>query len=204
MAHHGRVRRGTGGAAAVVAVVLLGGCSPSTSAPVPAVTSAQPGGTATIGQPAPRPPAAAFEAVVTAVVDGDTLRATVAGRRGEVKVRLIGVDTPETRRPGVGVQCWGPQASAAMSALAPPGTRLRAAFQPEQRTDRYGRDLWDLWLPDGRFLQGELVARGDAVARSYPPTTAHASYLEGLQDAARAAMLGLWRACPAAEVPRHD
>ena len=142
--------------------------------------------------------------MVTDVVDGDTLHATVAGRSGEVKVRLIGVDTPETRRPGAPVQCWGPEASAAMAALAAPGTRLTAAFQPEQRTDRYGRDLWDVWLPDGRFLQGELVARGDAVARSYPPTTAHATYLDAVQDVARAAGLGLWRACPTEEIPRHD
>ena len=201
MGHHVGVRR-LGGLSGLLAAVALAACAPDAAdaeAPSPQAPTS-----VAVALPVPRPPAGAFDAVVTDVVDGDTLHATVAGRRGEVKVRLIGIDTPETRRPGTPVQCWGREASAAMSELAQPGTTITAAYQPEQRTDRYGRDLWDLWLPDGRFLQGELVARGDAVARSYPPTTAHASYLEGLQDAARAAMLGLWRACPAAEVPRHD
>jgi micrococcal nuclease len=137
------------------------------------------------------------------VVDGDTVHADVPGR-GEVKVRLIGIDTPETHKPQTSVQCFGPGATRATEALLPLGTRVTAAFEREHRTDRYGRDLWDVWLPDGRFLNGVLVAAGAAVARSYPPTTDHAAYLLAEQQAARAAGLGLWSSCPADQIPRHD
>jgi micrococcal nuclease len=53
---------------------------------------------------------------VLSVIDGDTLKVrTSSGRR--ITVRLIGVDTPETRKPGRGVECGGRQATAAMRKL---------------------------------------------------------------------------------------
>jgi micrococcal nuclease len=131
------------------------------------------------------------------------VHASVAGR-GEVKVRLIGIDSPETRKPGTPVQCYGPQATAAAKALLPVGTTVAAAFEANHRTDRYGRDLWDLWLPDGRFVNGALVAQGAAVARSYRPTTDHAAYLLAQQGRAQAAHSGLWGACPVSAIPKHD
>src|SRR3954468_17048446 len=75
-------------------------------------------------------------AVVTRVVDGDTLHVrTSAGR--EVKVRLLGIDTPETHRPGTPVECGGRQASASMARLAPRGARVTLATDPTQdRVDR--------------------------------------------------------------------
>ena len=67
--------------------------------------------------PPPDPPArTSFYAVVTAVVDGDTIRV----RRGPYRthtVRLIGIDTPETKRPGTPVECGGPNATSNMFRL---------------------------------------------------------------------------------------
>ena len=99
-------------------------------------------------------------AVVTRVVDGDTLHVrTSAGR--EVKVRLLGIDTPETHRPGTPVECGGRQASASMARLAPRGTRITLATDPTQdRVDRYGRLLAYVWLPDGQLAETEQLESG--------------------------------------------
>src|SRR3954453_17871133 len=69
-----------------------------------------------------------FAAQVVRPVDGDTLVARAAGRT--FYVRLLGIDTPETHRPGTPVECGGPQATARMSALAPPGTNIRLETDP--------------------------------------------------------------------------
>ena len=81
-------------------------------------------------------------------------------------MRIIGVDTPETVKPDTPVRCYGPQASAFTKHLLPAGTVIRAAHEPGGDVDRYGRQLWDVWLPDGRFLESVLAAAG--AARAYP------------------------------------
>lgn len=83
---------------------------------------------------------AAFDATVERVVDGDTVR--VVARGFQTTVRLVGIDTPETRRPGTPVQCWGPEATRRARHLLPQGSRVRVAADPTQdRRDRYGRFL---------------------------------------------------------------
>ena len=140
----------------------------------------------------PPVPPGAFRATVDRVVDGDTLVATPAGQPGEVYVRVIGVDTPETVKPGTPVRCYGPQASAFTKHLLPAGTPIVAAHEPGGDTDAYGRQLWDVWLPDGRFLESVLVAAGTARPYPYPPQTQHAALLAALADQARAQQRGLW------------
>ena len=140
----------------------------------------------------PAVPADAFGAVVVRVVDGDTFLARTAGSRKAVRVRVVGVDTPETVKPDVPVRCYGPQASAFTKHLLPPGAQVTAAHEPGGDTDRYGRQLWDVWLPDGRFLESVLVTSGAARAYPFPPQTEHAALLASLQDTARSAQRGLW------------
>src|SRR4051812_36057081 len=79
-------------------------------------------------------------ATVVRSVDGDTIRVQVDGR--EQSVRLLGIDTPETHRPGTPIECGGPQASAFMEKLVRPGTRVVLESDPTQDSiDRYGRML---------------------------------------------------------------
>ena len=140
----------------------------------------------------PAVPPDAFHAQVVRVVDGDTFVARIAGSGTALRVRVIGADTPETVKPGVPVRCYGPQASTFTKHLLPPGTEVLAAHEPGGDTDRYGRQLWDVWLPDGRFLESVLVATG--AARAYPisPQVEHASLLAALQQSARDDHRGLW------------
>jgi micrococcal nuclease len=143
---------------------------------------------------APSPPAEAFAATVERVVDGDTFLARQDGRR--LRVRLIGIDAPESVQPDAPVECFGPESARALGKLLPPGTRLMAAYQGMPEHDQFGRELWDVWV-DGRFLQAELVTRGLARARVYRPQTRYADLLEQLGEDARQARVGLFAACPA-------
>ena len=141
----------------------------------------------------PKPPGRAFEARVERVVDGDTF---IAVRRGErLRVRLIGVDSPETVRPGYPVECWGPEASRLLTRTLPVGLRVTAAYQDGGRLDPFGRELWDVWLPDGTFVQAKLVRRGAAEAVAYEPQTDHARRLDEIEARARANDVGLWGSC---------
>jgi micrococcal nuclease len=100
-----------------------------------------------------------IDARVVRVVDGDTLVASAGGR--SFYVRLLGIDTPETHRPGTPVECGGPDASASMGALAAPGERVQLQPDPGQdRVDRYGRLLAYVWLEDGRLLEDEQLRSG--------------------------------------------
>lgn len=141
----------------------------------------------------PRAPARAFEARIERVVDGDTVVARLRGARP--RVRLIGIDAPESVTPGAPVECWGPEAAAMLRALLPPGITVRAAYQPGGRRDRYDRELWDVWLPDGRFLQAVMVRRGAAAAVAYPPQLAHSDLLERVESGAIEHRRGLWGSC---------
>src|SRR3954471_9642952 len=142
----------------------------------------------------PAQPSDAFAARVVRVVDGDTLLATPAGGSGAVRVRVIGVDTPETVKPGSPVACYGPQASAFTKHLLPPGAVIHAAHERGGDVDRFGRQLWDVWLPDGRFLESVLVSAGAARAYPYPPQVEHADLLGRLAGQARVQRRGLWGA----------
>jgi micrococcal nuclease len=142
----------------------------------------------------PATPSGAFAARVVRVVDGDTLLAAPAGGSGVVRVRVIGVDTPETVKPGTPVRCYGPQASAFTKHLLPPGSVVHAAHESGGDVDRYGRQLWDVWLPDGRFLESVLAAAGAARAYPYPPQVEHAEVIGRLAALARAQRRGLWGA----------
>jgi len=142
----------------------------------------------------PQVPPAAFPAAVDRVIDGDTIVARKQGKR--LRVRLIGIDAPESVQPDAPVECFGPESARALAKLLPPGTRLMAAYQGMPEHDQYGRELWDVWV-DGRFLQAELVSRGTARARVYRPQTQYADFLEQLGEDARQAHVGLFARCPA-------
>jgi micrococcal nuclease len=137
-------------------------------------------------------PAASRVGTVTEIVDGDTIHVRLGGRRE--KVRYIGVDTPESRKPNTPVQCFAKAATAANARLVA-GRRVRLRTDVETR-DRYGRLLAYVYrLPDGLFVNAELVRRGFATVLTIPPNVAHADEFLRLQRQARAAGRGLWRAC---------
>jgi len=139
-------------------------------------------------------PGARMEAVVTRVVDGDTIHARVDGR--DERVRYIGMDTPETVKPNTPVQCYGEAASAANRRLVA-GARVELHLGAETR-DRYGRLLAYVYRRrDGLFVNAALVRDGFARTLTIPPNDQHAGELGGLERRARAERRGLWAACAA-------
>ena len=128
--------------------------------------------------------------VVERVVDGDTVIVRADGEA--LRVRLLGIDTPETVDPDRPVGCFGPEASAYTKHLLT-GRSVTLVYDRELH-DRYGRLLAYIYLR-GRFVNAALVELGYARTMSIPPNTAHAGELASLERRAALDGRGLWGAC---------
>jgi micrococcal nuclease len=132
---------------------------------------------------------------VARVVDGDTIRVELPA--GEEPVRYIGVDTPESVKPGSPVECFAKRASAFNERLVG-GERVRLVYDVERR-DRYGRLLAYVYRArDGLFVNAELVRRGYATVATFPPNVRHEREFRRLAKRARMSGLGLWSKCEGA------
>jgi endonuclease YncB( thermonuclease family) len=96
-------------------------------------------------------------AVVTHVVDGDTIDVEIDGV--EYTVRYIGVNTPETVDPRRGVECFGPEASAFNKQLVEGQT---VGLEKDVSETEYGR-CCGMWL-GGEMVNATLVRRLRAVS----------------------------------------
>ena len=127
-------------------------------------------------------------------VDGDTIVIKIEGR--QEKVRLIGINTPESVDPRRPVQCFGREASAHLDELLPPGTPLRIVRDVEAR-DRYDRLLAYVYrADDGLFVNLAQIRDGYARLYTFPPNVAHVDQLRDAERQAREAGAGLWSSCP--------
>ncbi len=130
---------------------------------------------------------------VLRTVDGDTILVRMADGRQE-RVRYIGMDTPESVKPGTPVQCFAKKASALNEQLVG-GHRVKLVEDVEAR-DRYGRLLAYVYRePDGLFVNEELVRRGYARPATFPPNVRFVGEIATLAREAHAAGRGLWSAC---------
>ncbi len=119
---------------------------------------------------------------VVRVIDGDTIRVCcVFGDR--VKVRYIGVDTPETHHPMKGIEPFGKEAAEANRKLVD-GKTVRMEFDVQQ-FDKYGRILAYIYLEDGTFVNAWLVENGYAMVMTVPPNVKHQVLFLKLQREAR-------------------
>ena len=134
-------------------------------------------------------------AYVNRVVDGDTIEVILAGKKE--KVRLIGIDAPETVDPRRPVGCYGVEASKEMTSLvANKNVTLKTDSQSSDR-DKYQRLLRYVYTENGDFINAEMVQKGYAFAYKVFPF----DYLEVFSDyekEARDSDLGLWdpNVCP--------
>ena len=140
------------------------------------------------------------QAVVSRVVDGDTIGVRITGRvegpgagRAEVggsyDVRLLGIDTPESVKPGSPVECFGKEASAALAALL--GDREVRLVDDVEETDGYDRLLRYVYLGD-EMANARLVVNGYAFAYTYPPNVRWSEVFVQLEREAREEDRGLW------------
>jgi micrococcal nuclease len=131
-------------------------------------------------------------ALVLKVVDGDTMDIR-DDDRGRLRVRLLGIDTPETKKPDYTVGCWGPEATQfAVTTML--GQRVALQTDPTQdRTDRYGRTLAYLVRGDGWDYSVESVRAGAAKSFVYEDNPVlRYDAIEAAEAEARSAVRGLW------------
>jgi micrococcal nuclease len=133
-------------------------------------------------------------AKVVSVVDGDTIEL----ESGE-KLRYIGIDTPETKHPRKGVECFGREASNKNKELVEGKTILMQKDVSE--TDKFGRLLRYIYLPspttsdEALFVNQYLVEQGYAFAVSFPPDIAQNTQFKEAELYAREHNVGLWNIC---------
>ncbi|MCG7427954.1 thermonuclease family protein [Helcobacillus sp. ACRRO] len=125
---------------------------------------------------------------VISVIDGDTVIMSIAGE--ETTVRLLNVDTPETKDPNKPVQCMGPEAAEWLAQRLPAGTEVELEYD-EERTDRYGRTLAAVSV-GGSLINREIAEQGLGVAVSYEPNTQFFSTVRAGQKEAEEGKRGLF------------
>jgi endonuclease YncB( thermonuclease family) len=132
---------------------------------------------------------------VTRVIDGDTLVLD----KGE-KIRLIGIDTPETKDPRKPVQYFGQEATNFTRQMVE-GKKVWVEFdQANSATahkDKYGRTLGYVFREDGKFLNAEIISQGYGQAYTKYPFK-YANEFRALEQQARSRNIGLWNASAAA------
>ena len=132
-------------------------------------------------------------AAMERVVDGDTIDIAIGGNTE--RVRLIGINTPETKHPTKGMECFGPEASAYTEQLLPKGTKLRVERDVEAR-DKYGRLLLYVYIENSNvFVNLDLVLQGYARPMVFEPNTAHKADFAQAATQAELRNVGLWQAC---------
>ena len=173
-------------AAIALSALLLTGCTPSEPAEAGAPSTGD--GGAPSAQPVVAQPSSTLEAgdpaTVVRVVDGDTIVVRRDGR--EETVRLLNIDTPETKHPNKAVQCLGPEATEALETILRPGDDVVLRYDLE-RTDRYGRTLAGVF-EDEVLVNAEIARQGLGVPvvfepnrRFYPEVLAAWNEAEGEQ-----------------------
>ena len=129
---------------------------------------------------------------VSKITDGDTFYVTTSSSE-KYKIRLIGIDAPETRNVGVKVrkEYFGTEAKNFVTQLLR-NKKVKLTFDV-QKTDRYGRVLAYVYLENGIFLNQYLVEKGYAVVSTFPPNVKFVEKFTQAERNARKLKLGMWK-----------
>ena len=136
------------------------------------------------------PPLNSFteKAIVKWVYDGDTL--LLNDKR---KIRIIGIDTPETRHHKQKAQAYGAKAREALRELLNEFNYNISLYYGEERHDRYSRTLAHVYLADGRNISSWLLQQGFAKTLAIPPNVKLAECYKQAEKYAQQRSLKIWR-----------
>jgi micrococcal nuclease len=136
-------------------------------------------------------PAGLEPATVEDVIDGDTVD-VIRADGSVIRLRLIGLDTPETVDPNTPQECFGREASTRAQEMLEGQAVFLEVDTSQGDTDRYNRYLRYVWFADGRMFNHEMIAQGYAIEYTYDlPYTYQAEFLAAQRNAAET-FLGLW------------
>lgn len=138
-------------------------------------------------------------AQIVRVIDGDTFDARIGDGPVE-RVRLLNVDTPETKDPNKPVECLGPQASAFLEGLLRPGDTVTLTYD-EERRDPHGRLLAGVETSNDVFVNSEIAAQGLGVAKLYEPNRRYYDEVLAAQRQAQREQRGLYAPSVACTLP---
>lgn len=135
---------------------------------------------------------------VVRIIDGDTLVINTGSQ--DETVRLLNVDTPETKHPDKPVECLGPQATDFLRGLLPPGTEVGLDFDQE-REDQYGRTLAAVWTEDRTLVNAAIAKQGLGVAVLFEPNDKYYEPVQQAQAEAQKQERGLYDPAEGCSVP---
>ncbi len=135
------------------------------------------------------------------VVDGDTIDIDIAnGEYEHSRIRLWGIDTPETKHPEFGVMYFGPEAADFTTKLAL-GKQVTVYLEERRTRGKFGRLLAYVQLPDDRFLNKVLLTEGFAYADLRFRHSFYNKYKQ-LEASARSQKKGLWKEVTRDQLPQ--
>jgi endonuclease YncB( thermonuclease family) len=122
------------------------------------------------------------------VYDGDSLLLT-----DKRKIRIIGIDTPETKHHRQKAQAYGAKAREALRALLKQLDYQVELRYGKERKDKYKRTLAHVYLPDGTNISNWLLEQGFAKTLAFPPNIALAKCYKKSEEVAQKQLLKIWR-----------
>lgn len=175
----------------IPALLLLVGCSSTDEVqpkPEPSATS----------QVATTTQALSASATVKRVIDGDTIEVDDSGKA--TVIRLLNIDTPETKHPNKTVQCLGPEATEFLERKLPAGTQVHLEYDV-QKKDKYDRTLAGVFLLDGEFVNEEIARSGFGTAVVFEPNSKFYARVLNAQNMAINTKTGLFSPDIACSIP---
>lgn len=126
---------------------------------------------------------------VVRIIDGDTL--VVSINNIDQTIRLLNVDTPETKDPNEPVECLGPEATNFLKESLPVGAHVRLDFDAE-RHDKYGRTLAAVFTRSGQLVNAEIAKNGLGIPVSFGQNTKYLAAVQSAHGEAKTAGAGLF------------
>ncbi|QSZ50474.1 thermonuclease family protein [Arthrobacter sp. D5-1] len=126
---------------------------------------------------------------VVRVIDGDTV--VVSINNNDQTIRLLNINTPETKDPNKPTECLGPEAADHLKDVLPVGSKVRLEFDIE-RHDKYGRTLAGVFNASNQLVNAEIARRGLGVPMVVEPNRKFLPPVEEAFEEARTAKAGLF------------
>lgn len=150
-------------------------------------------GTIGVGQSITPQSTGVIHSRVLRVIDGDTVDVDINGAK--TRLRLIGMNSPETVAPSVSVQCYGPEASARAHLMLDDQFVDVEYDSTQGQLDRYGRTLAYIWLPNHVNFALTMIRAGFAREYTYSKRYLYSAQFKNAEAQARTERLGLWGIC---------